>query len=333
MKSIISLEKLRSDIEEHIKFSKKQLRDYEAGYIQLSLIAVASAEENLEKNKSLVEKYTMMIDQLYKLDNSDPRQKAKIEECIDKKKYYYNNKIRLENDKVKDNDEKLDICMILDEVKEDIFIENQSLFDMAFKKIEHYLIIDTDAKSEFLEIKKDFTNDIQNIKDIYINDLGMINIKSIILISQFKILIVNIKQTMEEKELEPLLNLPKFEHWWIDELWENHLSYFALMDWKYKISLFCLTEEQKDAWDYIFSKWLFIKKFLNNKGEIAYEYQFIFDTYLLKYIELDEEIDESNIEYNKERIRKMVKDIDLKPLGDDYDFSTNHLKYKQEMSK
>ncbi|MEA3314400.1 MAG: hypothetical protein U9Q30_00915 [Campylobacterota bacterium] len=97
MKSIISLEKIKLDLEEHIKLSKKQLKDHESGENRLSLIAAASAEEHLEKNKALVEKYIMMIDELLKLDESDPREKEKIEESIDRKKYYKDNKIRLEN--------------------------------------------------------------------------------------------------------------------------------------------------------------------------------------------------------------------------------------------
>jgi len=334
MKSIISLEKIKLDLQEHIKLSKKQLKEHESGENRLSIVAAASAEENLEKNKALVEKYTMMIDEITKLDGSDPNIKEKIEESIDRKKYYQNNKIRLENDKVKDNDEKIDIFMILDEIKEDIFIENEILFDMTFKRIEHYLIISSDAKSELLEIKKDFMNDIKDIKGIYLNDFSMLNIKIVMVISQFKILIDNIKESrLEEKNFEEFPELPKFENWWIEELFETHLAYFTLTDWKNKITSLCCTQEQKIAWEYIFTKWVFIKKFLSNKGKVAYEYHFMFDSYVHNYIALEEETDENNIEYTKQNIQKIIKSQNLKPLDENYEFSTNHLKYKKEMLK
>jgi len=115
--------------------------------------------------------------------------------------------------------------------------------------------------------------------------------------------ILKIKDALQklEEELIPQVKeetfsgFPKFHDWWIRELWLSHQAYFALFKWKDIVSNLCITTEQKKAWSIIFDRWVFIKKLLNDKGELAFNYNFAFDSLLENHARMLEETESENI--------------------------------------
>ena len=122
---------------------------------------------------------------------------------------------------------------------------------------------------------------------------------------------------------------PKFEDWWIRELWMSHQAYFALFKWKAIINNLCITTEQKKAWSIIFDRWVFIKKLLNDKGELAYNYNFAFDSLLVTYSEIEEEIDHKNILSMELIIKEITKKEDFTTTTSYHNVDTPYLKYKK----
>ncbi|AXH09527.1 hypothetical protein CP960_01475 [Malaciobacter halophilus] len=123
---------------------------------------------------------------------------------------------------------------------------------------------------------------------------------------------------------------PKYEDWWIRELWSSHQAYFALFRWKKIINQLCVTTEQKKAWSIIFDRWVFIKKLLNDKGKLAYHYHFAFDSLLSTYAELEEELVVKNIESMETIINKITAKEDFTKNVSFHKVITPYLEFKTE---
>ena len=135
----------------------------------------------------------------------------------------------------------------------------------------------------------------------------------------------NIPQAKEQK----FSGFPKFHDWWIRELWLSHQAYFALYKWKDIISKLCITTEQKKAWSIIFDRWVFIKKLLNDKGELAFNYNFAFDTLLESHARMLEETDSKNILSMENIVKEITKKEDFTATAPFHNTNTPYLKFKK----
>ncbi|ADG94665.1 hypothetical protein Arnit_3017 [Arcobacter nitrofigilis DSM 7299] len=136
-----------------------------------------------------------------------------------------------------------------------------------------------------------------------------------------------------EVKLKTFSGFPKYQDWWIRELWVSHQAYFALFKWKEIISNLCATTEQKKAWSIIFDRWVFIKKLLNDKGSLAYDYHYAFDSLMSTYGELEEELEIKNIESMEVIINQITKKEDFSKNVDFHNVNTSYLKFKMDKLK
>ncbi len=136
-------------------------------------------------------------------------------------------------------------------------------------------------------------------------------------------------ETIPEVKEETFSGFPKFHDWWIRELWLSHQAYFALFKWKDIISNLCITTEQKKAWSIIFDRWVFIKKLLNDKGELAFNYNFAFDSLLENHARMLEETDSENILSMEEIVKKITRNEDFTVTAPFHNTNTPYLKFKK----
>lgn len=142
------------------------------------------------------------------------------------------------------------------------------------------------------------------------------------------------EEIVEKKELKSTFSgFPKYEDWWIKELWGSHQAYFALYKFKAIISNFCKTGEQKRSWERIFDNWIFVKKLLNDKGALAFEYQYAFDSLLKKYAQLEEELENKNLESMETIIKRITKNEDFGQVMRNHNIETDYLKFKRTKIK
>jgi len=149
--------------------------------------------------------------------------------------------------------------------------------------------------------------------------------------------ILKIKDALQklEEELIPQVKeetfsgFPKFHDWWIRELWLSHQAYFALFKWKDIVSNLCITTEQKKAWSIIFDRWVFIKKLLNDKGELAFNYNFAFDSLLENHARMLEETESENILSMEKIVKEITKKEDFTITAPFHNTNTPYLKFKK----
>ncbi|WP_428027138.1 hypothetical protein [Arcobacter sp.] len=134
-------------------------------------------------------------------------------------------------------------------------------------------------------------------------------------------------------KIKTFSGFPKYQDWWIKELWVSHQAYFALYKWKEIISNLCITTEQKKAWSIIFDRWVFIKKLLNDKGKLAYNYHFAFDSLLSTYAELEEELEMKNIEPMEVIINQITKKEDFSKNIGFHNINTSYLQFNLDRLK
>jgi len=330
MKVIIALEEMIKDNENVIKSIKKQLANHESGESKLSYMGKASAETNLEEAQMQLERDREKLKELLLIDSAELEEKERIKEAIERKNYLSYQKIRLKRDVTKSNDEKIEAMLILDELKDDFYIEDKDLFEITSKVISLNLSIHDDLEKKLTEIRADFTNQLKNIKEENIKELGLLNTKVTIVILHFYVLLQNIRENIEEDELPAFKGFPKFEDWWIAELWSNHQAYYGLYKWKEIIENLCNTDDQKRAWEVIFSNWLSIKKNLYGKGALAFDYNYAFDATMRKYSEIEEELATVNLKSMESLVGKLVQREDFTKLSEKHKIITNYLLYKRE---
>lgn len=402
MKSIVALEELIKENEQRIALQRRMLGDHESGANRLSRMVKASTESHLEEETTLVVKYKAMLEELLSQDQAELEEKERLEEAIRRKKYFDNQKNRINASREVPSDQKLEAMMILDELDRKICFEDDELLDVAIKSLELNLSSHEFLKDQLNNIKTDFTTSLSSAKNEQINSLGMLDVQVPILILHFNTLVSNIQQTIdemriaeeekrkeeeeerkrklaqqkaeeeakknpkteenkeeeiqdmkeakeeldeipeiaeaenaeEEKEKENFLEkkfqgLPKFEDWWIEELWSSHQAYFALFKWKAIIENLCITQEQKRAWSKIFDNWVFVKKLLNNKGDLAFEYTLAFDTLISRYAGLEEETAQKNLVAMEDIVLRITKKEDFSRVMRGHEIETPYLKFKR----
>jgi hypothetical protein len=330
MKAIIALEEMIKENETVIKSIKKQLVNHESGESKLSYMGLASSETNLEEAQLQLAKHEAKLKELLAQDRTELEEKEKIKEAIERKNYLSFQKLRLKRDLTKSNDEKIEAMLILDELDEDTYIDDLELFEIASKSISMHLTIHTDLQKEFNKIKKDFENATKNIKDENLGDLGLLNFRVIVTIVHFHVLFTNIQDNIKEDSLPRFKGFPKYEDWWIAELWSNHHAYYALYKWKGIIAKLCITNDQKRAWEIIFSNWISIKKILNGKGIFAFHYNYAFDTVMRKYAEVEEELATSSLESMSALTKKIIEKEDFSIVPKNQKIITDYVLFKRE---
>jgi len=315
--SIYALEKLIKEHESNIANASRHIRDMEAGKITLSPLRVALNERTLEHSTAEYEKYKAIYDAIPEKEKEDARNLKAAQELLAKESYYKLQKIRLKRDKNLERNQRLEAMMILDEIPEDIHFDDAQLIEVAHTILKYNIRESVELVAELGVIRDEFEKKLDGLKDK--EDLKHFNFLDTyipIIILDFSSLTKSIeeavilynekaKETMDDKEPTPLINFngfPKYEDWWFEELFHNHHAYFALYLWKETIKDICVTEQQKELWEKIFSNWLMIKKILNSKDENAYDYNFIFDDMIKKYAKIEEEFDLITLEKNEKQL-------------------------------
>ena len=329
MKSIIALENLIKDEEKRLSILKRQLAEHESGETKLTLLQKASSESSIEVTKKENEKHKLMLDKLLRADLQELEKQERLEEAITRKNYFHYQKVRLKRDKTRKNDKKLEAMLILDELPEEIQFEDDELFDLAKKSIELDISTHELLDKELKDIKVEFTKLLKECKDEDISVLGMLSSRIPILVLHFSILLSNIKENREKDKLPPFSGFPKFEDWWIEELWYSHQAYLGLYKWKGIVNKLCNSADQRNAWESIFSNWISIKKIINRKGVQAYQYNFAFDTLIQKYADLEEELVEINIISMDSIVAELTKKENFSKQRKNHNIETAYLTYKR----
>jgi len=330
MKVIIALEEMIKDNENVIKSIKKQLSNHDSGESKLTFMGKASAETNLENAQEQLDRHKAKLKELLTHDMAELEEKERVREAIERKNYINYQKVRIKREVSKSNDEKLEAMLILDELKEDCHIEDRELFEIVSKVISLDLTVHCELESKLSEIKNDFEVLVKDLQDEDIKELGMLNSQVAIVILHFHVLFTNIHDNIEEDNLPPFRGLPKFEDWWILELWSNHQAYYGLYKWKAIISNLCITDEQKRTWEIIFSNWLSVKKILSGKGVLAYHYNYIFDTLIRKYAELEEELATNSLISMENLMEKLAENEDFTKSSGNHNIVTEYVLFKRE---
>lgn len=431
MISLVALENLVKENEERVNIQKRQLADHESGHNRLSRVSLASTESNLEKATDDLLKYSTMLAELLEQDRAEVEEKERLEAAIQRKKYFENQHIRIQDNTQRPNDQKLEAMRIIDELPSEVGFEDEDLFKIAAKAIELNITNHNDLAEKLTTINKEFKSLVKNVKDPGISELGMLDFQIPIIILHFSVLYSNIievleenrqdrieklqkraaaeralantkrliqavKQTkevpieekIEEKKVEESLKgessenvstaeiekieepeeeeekesleeiearkleeskleeifkeiefkekskhlfrgFPKYEDWWIHEMWSSHQAYFALYKWKEIINNLCVTNKQKLAWSGIFDSWIFVKKMLNVKSELAFEYNLAFDKLIKKYAELEEELADDNLASMEMIIKEITKKENFGSFKPNHKLVTPYLEFKR----
>jgi len=331
MKSIIALEKLIKDIEKRIAVSKGQLLRHQSGEEKLSLLAESSAENSLDKHIPMLAKYRNLLKEFQKIEKLDSYEHRRLRAAIERKKYYKYHRESIKKIKYKENDEKIEATMIIDELPEEFILEQRELFEFSLKNIEHYLLLHPDSEADLQRIQEEFTMQIKNFTDENIKSLELLNYLIPIVIFHFHIFMLNIIDEFNDESEEasaPIDFFPKYQDWWISEIWSNENAYFAVYQWKNNITELAPTENLKKAWDIIFNNWIFVKSLLSEKSNVAYEYQYIFDSLLYQYAKLESEIDEELILNSQKELEQFIRNENLLGVMPNHHVITPYVEYK-----
>jgi len=329
MKALIAIQDLINQNKKRIKILEAQINDHNSGVNKLSIMGLASAENGLERSKEALEKNEIILKELMDHDMQELQKEERLKEAIRRKNYFKYQKVRLKRDTTKENDQKLEAMMIIDELPADVNLEDDSLFDIAETTIKLELRIHDELDQELQEIKADFDSLLKNVKKEDISKLGVLNTHIPVLALHLSVLIANIEENIQEDKLPPFKGLPKFQDWWVDELWKNHQAYFALYKWKNIISSLCITTEQQKSWEVIFANWVFIKKVLNKKGKLGFEYNFAFDSLMKHHANFEEELELENLQAMENIVKDITAKEDFNTFKTNHRLNTPYLKYKR----
>ena len=347
MKAIIALEEMIKDDEVHLKLAKKQLAEHESGVNRLTQLVKASTETNIEDRTTRLEKNREMLAELLKQDIKELEKQEQIKEAIERKNYFHYQKIRLKRDKIRSNDEKLEAMLIIDELPNDMGFQDDDLFRVAEQSLRMHLSVHEHLQETFSEIKQTFEELTKDIKGEQISELALLKFQIPLVILHFNTLLENIKSNLEEdfknrkreegeevgepdKDLFP--GFPKFEDWWIQELWINHQAYLGLYKWKTIISKLCQSSDQQRAWEVIFANWINIKKQITIKGALAFEYNYAFDTLIRNYSGLEEELATTSLESMENIINQLTRKEDFTQYisKNNHEIITKYTIYKRD---
>lgn len=330
MNAIIAIQDLITQNRNRIKVLKSQLVAHESGENKLSAMAKASTENGLEESQQALVKNEAILKELNKKDLLELEKEQHLKEAIIRNNYYKYQKVRLKRDLVMSNDQKLEAMMIIDELPHDVDIEDNELFAIAETTINLHLRTHSALYDEFKDIKNDWNELHKDIDSKNVDRLGMLHLHIPILVLHLSVLVSNIEENIEENNLDAFKGLPAFEDWWINELWINHQAYFGLYKWRSIIGSICVTSDQKRAWTTIFSNWIFIKKVINSKGSLGFDFNFAFDTLLEKYVNLKEELTSKNLIAMEKIVEKITAREDFSQYKTTHQIETPYLKFKRD---
>jgi len=330
MTIIEELEKKINSLTSRIQQSKNQLAAYEAGEIKLSVVARASSESSIEKNSFLLNKYTHKLKKLSQIDITDLTENEKTKEEIRQKNYYKYQIQRIKRDKTRSQTEIENALSIIDELPEEVNLDDCDIFEMGNKSKELFLDIHSDLDDELLEIKNEFLKLVESNFNDTNNELKLLNYRIPIIILQLKTLLHNIRENLNEVNFKDFSGFPRFQDWWIHELWISHQAYLGLSKWKRIVKNLFMSCEQKKAFENIFTNWILVKKILNIKGEDAYAYNHAFDKMILKYAELEEENNEANLLSLKNIVAQTTQQKIFTSICDKDVLINDYLKFKIE---
>ena len=330
MNIIEDLEKRIKSLISHIEQSTKQINDDDSGEKKLSLILRASAELSIEKNNFLLRKYQQKLKKMRAKDIQSVLNEEKLKEEIIENNYFKYQGLRIKRYPKKSSKEIEDALIIMDELPEDFKLEDIDIFEIGHKSRELFLEIHSDLDDDLIEIKNEFLELVENQFDNTNIELKLLNYRIPILILQLKVLLKNIRENIEDDHLNTFKGFPKFEDWWINELWISHQAYMGFFKWKEIILDMFVTSEQKKSFEMVFKNWILVKKILNDKGESAYIYNNVFDQMILKYAELEDENDESNLEALKQIITNITKKENFISVSAEHNIITPYMKFKMD---
>ena len=334
--TIFTLEKLLKENEEKIANSKKQLRDIEAGVLKVSALKLASVEKTLEEATAKYEEYKKIYDDIPQKEKEAFANMEEIEETLAKQTYYKLQKVRIKHNRHLDRNQKLEIMMLLDELPHNTFFEDDQLVEISEYIIKNNLRTIDEIQNDLSSIRNEFIEQTNKIIDKTDQKyFALLDSYLPILITQFKIFIEELQKSIDEynqthDDKKQFVGLPKYEDWWIDELFKNHQAYFALFKWKDIIDKICITEHQQTIWQKLFTNWVNIKKILNTKDENSYQYTYIFDNMLTKYAQLEEEIDLENLASLEHIIDTIYLKEHLEKYKVEHNRRTAYLEFKLE---
>lgn len=328
MEIIRELEKKIKEVSIHISLARTTLDNLAEGKIKMSFMSEASTETSLENNIKLLKDYEEKLKD-YKMGNLDSlMQQEREKQRKQKENYYKYQKIRLKRDKNRTDIEKNEAISLIDELPSGISIEDEDIFNIANKSNQLKLSLHWKIQNDLYEIRNKFKNLIKNTIDNANSELIVFEHIIPIIILQFYHLRINIEENIEEDKLKSFLGYPKFQQWLISELWNTPQAYFGLYKWKNIINYLCITSDQKRVLEKIFNNFIFIKKLIDDMGDVADDYNLAFDTLLKEYALLKEELNEDNL-------KSMKKAIDSLILKENFtDFNTkkryNYLEFKRK---
>jgi hypothetical protein len=334
--SIFALEKLILENKEKISNCSKQLQDIRNEKIKVTSLKQASIENTLEEATLAYETYKHMYDEIPKEEKDKYKELIRVQEALAKQTYYKMQKIRLKRNKNLSRDQKLEAMMIIDELPEDVNFNDKELLEISQIVIKNNIRKVSDLENELQNIKNEFNSKINKLPDNKdLKHFTFLDSYIPIVILHFSILVQNINELINEhndtneKKLK-FSGFPKYEDWWIEELFINHQAYFALYKWKDIINNQCVNQQQKIIWNKIFNNWLMVKKILNSKDENAYDYNYIFDEMLEKYVNLEEELDIDNLKSMEEIIKNITIKEDFTKNKSIHNIKTTYYNWKKE---
>jgi len=334
--SIFALEKLILENKEKISNCTKQLSDLRNGKISVSSMKEASIENTLEESTIAYDTYKEMYDNIPKEEKEKYKELVRVQEALAKQTYYKMQKIRLKRNKNLTLDQRLEAMMIIDELPEETQFDDKELLEISQMVIKNNIRKVNDLENDLISIKNEFNSKINKLEDNKdLKHFSFLDNYIPIIILHFSSLVQNINELIDEhNEISEnkikFSGFPKYEDWWIEELFINHQAYFALYKWKDIIKNQCISEHQKVIWDMIFNNWLMIKKILNTKDENAYDYNYIFDEMIEKYANLEEELDISNLESMEEIIRNITIKEDFTKNKSLHNIQTTYYNWKKQ---
>lgn len=345
--SIYALEKLIKEHKDNVANASRHLRDMEAGIIASSPLRVASNERTLEHSTAEYEKYKAIYDAIPAKEKEDFKNLQAVQELLAKESYYKLQKIRLKRDKNLTRNQRLEAMMILDELPDELHFDDAQLIEATNIIIKFNARESVELVAELGVIREEFNKRLEALKDAEdLKHFHFLDTYIPIIILHFASLVKSIEETivlfnekaMEtkgEKEETQIINFngfPKYEDWWFEELFQNHQAYFSLYLWKEAIKEICITEQQKEIWEKIFSNWLMIKKILTTKDENAYNYNFIFDDMVTKYSKIEEQFDTVVLEANEKQRLNDIKKTDLSKYVTEHHNITTYDNWKNNKS-
>jgi hypothetical protein len=314
----------------------KQLQDINNEKIKVSALKRASIENTLEEATTAYSTYKQMYDEIPKEEKDKYKELVRVQEALAKQTYYKMQKIRLKRNKNITRDQRLEAMMIIDELPEDINFDDKELLEISQIVIRNNIRNVSELEKELLEIKNEFNSKINSLPDGKdLKHFKFLDTYIPIIILHFSSLVKSIQDEVQEhnetnEDKIKFLGLPKYEDWWIEELFVNHQAYFALYKWKDIIKNLCLNMQQKIIWNKIFTNWLMIKKILNSKDENGYDYAFIFDEMIEKYAQLEEELDTTNLESMEEIIKNITSKEDFTQNKFAHEIKTTYSQWKKQ---